>query len=166
MKKDYDTKSIKELLETVLSKKKCMKHPIAVVIETIDGRYIRGWNGPPTRGREHSECLRKGYPSGEGLELCPSVHAEKRAIGYAARKGVKLESGIIYLNEWFPCADCAKSIIESGLSKLVTPDELYLDKGNHILVEKLQNKSYNFEMAEKLIREAEIEIIIDPLIRV
>lgn len=143
-----------------------MKHPVAAVIETPENKYILGWNGAPTKGLEHNECSRKGYASGQGMNLCPTVHAERRAISHAAKDGISLTGGIIYMSEWFPCADCAKSIIEAGIASLVTPDKLYNDGKNHVLIEKLRNQPYNFEMAEKLIRDAGIEIIVDSSIKV
>ena len=155
---------ISELLKNALNEGACFKHPVAALIETADN-YIMGWNGPPIK-IEHNECLRKGYASGEGMHLCPTIHAERRAISRAARVGYKTSGGSIYLNEWFPCADCAKSIIEAGLIKLITPDEVYSNKDTYELIPKLRNQPYNFEMAEKLLREAGIEIIIDPSIKV
>lgn len=155
---------IKHLLKEALSKKTCMKHPVSVVIETPDMQHVLGWNGAPTKSK-HKKCLRKGYPSGEGMELCPTVHAEIRAITYAAKKGIKLEGSTMYLSEWFPCDDCAKAVIEAGIKRLVTPDEVYSNSKIYELVPKLRNQSYNFEMAEKLIRQAGIELIIDNSIK-
>ena len=156
--------SIKYKLKQALSQETCTNHPIAVVIENY-GNYVLGYNGAPTRGISHEECSRKGFASGQGIELCPTVHAEIKAISHAARQGIFLDKGIIYMSEWFPCDNCAKAIIEAGLEMLVTPDEIYQDKTNHILIPKLQNQPYNFEMAERLIRQAGIEIIIDPSIK-
>lgn len=45
-------------------------------------------------------------------------HAERNAIYFAARKGVCIKDAIIYI-PWYPCADCARGIIQSGLSKVV-----------------------------------------------
>ena len=172
MENGYDSAKIKELFSEILKKEKvCMKHPIAALIQVdkkdednLLRRYVRGWNGAPS-GIEHDECLRKGYASGEGMEKCPTVHAERRAISRAGKQGIAIYGGTIYLSEWFPCADCAKSIIEAGIRKLVTPDEFYQDKINHVLIAKLQNQPYNFEMAEKLIRQSGIEMIVDEAIR-
>jgi len=65
------------------------------------------------------------------------------------------------MSEWFRCDNCAKAIIEAGIKKLVTPDELYSNPKTYELIPKLRNQSYNFEMSEELIREAKIEIIVD-----
>jgi deoxycytidylate deaminase len=171
MENEYDSNKIKGLLSEILKKEKvCMKHPIASLIK-IDKKdrnnilrmYVRGWNGAPS-GIDHYICLRKGYSSGEGMEKCPTIHAERRAISRAGRDGLALYGGTIYLSEWFPCADCAKSIIEAGIKRLVTPDEFYQNKEKHILAADLQNKPYNFELAEKLMRESGIEMIVDKAI--
>jgi len=154
---------INELLTKALSEQACFKHPVAVVIETST-QYILGWNGAPTNTC-HEECLRKGLPSGEGMNLCSGIHAERRAISHAAKEGIKTDKGTIYMNEWFPCADCAKSIIEAGIVRLVTPNEIYTDKESRILIPKLQNQSYNFEMAGRLMEEAGVEVIIDSSIK-
>lgn len=48
---------INDLLKEALSKKTCYKHPVAAVIETVNKEYILGWNGAPTRGKDHDEYL-------------------------------------------------------------------------------------------------------------
>lgn len=52
------------------------------------------------------------------------MHAECRAIANAARYGVRLEGSTMYLN-WFPCAGCAQSIVQSGIIRLVADREKY-----------------------------------------
>lgn len=157
--------SIRDLLEEALSKKTCMKHPVAVVIETVNFEYVLGWNGAPSKGELHKKCLREGYASGEGMELCPSVHAEIRAITYAAKHGINLDGSTIYMSEWFPCDNCARAVIKAGVKRMITPDEVYSNPDTYELIPRLRNQSYNFELAEKLIRESGLELIIDPSIK-
>lgn len=45
-------------------------------------------------------------------------HAERNAIYDAARRGVALEGASMYL-PWFPCVDCARAIVQSGIKCLV-----------------------------------------------
>lgn len=45
-------------------------------------------------------------------------HAERNAIYMAARMGWKLDGCIMYL-PWFPCPDCARAIVMSGIAELV-----------------------------------------------
>lgn len=158
-----DSDLIKKYLTKAMQNEVCIKHPLGVVIET-DKRYILGWNGPPI-GTTNHKCLRAGMPSGEGMELCPTIHAEIKAIANAKGYKKDLVGATIYMPEWFPCYDCAENIVEAGLAKLVTPDELYANGKDGKLVEKLRNQSYNFEKAEETIRKAGIEIIIEPRIK-
>lgn len=45
-------------------------------------------------------------------------HAERNAIYNAVRNGVSTKGCTMYLM-WFPCADCARAIIQSGIDKVV-----------------------------------------------
>lgn len=44
-------------------------------------------------------------------------HAERNAIYNAARIGTPLNGCSIYVN-WFPCSDCARAIIQSGIKEV------------------------------------------------
>jgi dCMP deaminase len=50
-------------------------------------------------------------------------HAERIAIYSAAKRGIALAGCTIYV-PWFPCVDCARAIVQSGITRLVahTPD--------------------------------------------
>jgi len=50
-------------------------------------------------------------------EYCRAVHAEMDAITSAARKGISLRNGTMYVTT-YPCHNCAKHIIASGISKV------------------------------------------------
>jgi dCMP deaminase len=47
-------------------------------------------------------------------------HAERNAIYAAARNGIPLAGTTMYIN-WFPCVECCRCVIQSGISKLVSP---------------------------------------------
>ena len=69
-----------------------------------------------------------GFPSGCNDEVNEryerpnkylfTEHAERNAIYNAARIGVSTKNCTMYLM-WFPCADCARAIIQSGIDTLV-----------------------------------------------
>lgn len=69
-----------------------------------------------------------GFPSGCNDEIQEryerpakylyTEHAERNAIYNAARTGARTEGCTMYLM-WFPCADCARGIIQSGIDTLV-----------------------------------------------
>lgn len=44
-------------------------------------------------------------------------HAERNALFAAARQGVATEGSEMFI-EWFPCADCARAIVQAGVSVL------------------------------------------------
>ena len=54
-------------------------------------------------------------------------HAERNAIYSAAGLGVSIRGCTMYLC-WFPCPDCARAIIQSGISKLVYKDLDFSDE--------------------------------------
>jgi len=47
-------------------------------------------------------------------------HCERNAIYNAARVGIPVDDCTMYIM-WYPCADCARAIIQSGISTLVVP---------------------------------------------
>lgn len=47
-------------------------------------------------------------------------HAERNALYNAARNGIKVEEAMVF-SSFFPCADCVRGIIQSGIKGLVTP---------------------------------------------
>ena len=106
------------------------------------------WNGPPDF-MEHNKCLREGYPSGKGMELCPGSHAERMAISNVAEYNKGTHNGTIYLSSWFPCADCAKMIIDAGIIKLVCEKP---DLNNEVA------EFWHFKEALKMLAEVNVEI--------
>jgi dCMP deaminase len=107
---------------------------IGAVIIRDDQVISTGYCGAP-RGTKssqaHGYCLRRqmGIPSGQRYEICRSVHAEQNAIINAARSGVSLLGGDMYiygnrfdkdeLLDAFPCFICKKMIINAGLKRVV-----------------------------------------------
>lgn len=47
------------------------------------------------------------------------AHAELNAVANAARSGVKIEGSICVVT-MFPCVDCCKALIQSGINTLIT----------------------------------------------
>lgn len=65
--------------------------------------------------------VRLGFPSGQGLEHCPAVHAEANCIANAARIGMQTLGTSMYLTCNFPCKDCLSLIINAGIKEIVMP---------------------------------------------
>jgi dCMP deaminase len=114
----------------------CFRVRHGAIIVRDDQIISTGYNGAPRKTRdclERGSCLRNdlGIPSGQRYEICRSVHAEQNAIINAARAGVSLFGGSVYLYserfdgegkvnviDAYPCFICKKMIVNSGLEKM------------------------------------------------
>lgn len=60
------------------------------------------------------------FRSGEGLEWCPAGHGERNSIVQAAREGMKVKGGTMYMSCGIPCSPCLVEIINAGITEIVT----------------------------------------------
>jgi deoxycytidylate deaminase len=65
----------------------------------------------------HMPVLKGAFLTGT-IDYVRAVHAEMAAITDAARNGVELAGSVMYTTT-FPCHDCAKHIVASGLVELI-----------------------------------------------
>jgi len=123
----------------------CLRRKVGAIIVSRDGVELSsGYSGAP-RGSEHcaevGKCLRTELkiPSGQNYELCRSVHAEQNAIINAARTGVSIVGGEMYISSekmkgaygnddekdkiYGPCIICKKEIINAGLTAVYMREE-------------------------------------------
>ncbi|MBN2346489.1 MAG: dCMP deaminase family protein [Candidatus Aminicenantes bacterium] len=122
------------IARVVSQRSTCLKVLIGAIIVKEDQIIAAGYVGAPRHTRsslDHGFCLRQklGIPSGAQYELCRSVHAEQNAIINAARAGVSLLGGDMFIfgeNREsggtifaFPCFICKKMIINAGLERVV-----------------------------------------------
>lgn len=132
------------IAKEVASRSTCFRARHGAVIVKEDQIICTGYVGAPRKTKdclERKSCLRDelNIPHGQRYEMCRSVHAEQNAIINAARSGVSLLGGTLFLYsekldsdgqasviESVPCFICKKMIINSGLEKLVsnTPNGL------------------------------------------
>jgi dCMP deaminase len=146
-----------DIANVVAENSKCFSRKIGAVLVRDKAIISTGYNGPP-RGMDpctyisdatgviSEMCPRKagGYPSGEGLHLCPAAHAERNALIQAARTGVSTMGSTLYCYCGQVCKDCAAEIVNAGCSRLV-----YLDGA----------VPYD-NLAEKILKASGIEITI------
>lgn len=111
----------------------CFRTKNGAIIVRDDQIVATGYNGAPRKTKsclERTECLRDklNIPHGKDYEKCRSVHAEQNAIINAARAGVSLLNGDIYIYcggrnnkaiDSFPCYICKKMIINAGLNRVI-----------------------------------------------
>jgi dCMP deaminase len=87
----------------------------AVIVGPDDEVRSTGYNGFP-RGVDDNVDSRHEKSNGEKYYW--SCHAESNAIFNAARVGIPLKGCRIYV-PWFPCVECGKAIIQSGITEVV-----------------------------------------------
>jgi dCMP deaminase len=126
------------IAKEVAKRSTCFRRSIGAIIIRDDQIISTGYVGAPRKTKsslEHGSCLRDklNIPHGQRYELCRSVHAEQNSIINAARAGVSLLGGDMYIYgslpgenkpiNAFPCFICKKMIINSGLNRVVCSGE-------------------------------------------
>ena len=76
-----------------------------------------GFNGFPRGVRDD---IPERHSRETGAKYLWSSHAERNAIYNAARIGVSVKGCVMYV-PWYPCVECAKAIIQSGICEVVSP---------------------------------------------
>lgn len=110
----------------------CIKRKYGAVIVKDDVVISTGYNGSP-RGYENccdrGNCVRmeRNMHQGEGYGICRSIHAEQNALLNCSRDqtlgavlylaGVNPDDNTVHRAK--PCPLCARSIIQSGIEKVV-----------------------------------------------
>lgn len=118
----------------------------AVVIDSDANILSTAFNGFP-RGVIDSQ---ERYAQRE-IKLSLTAHAEANAIAQAARTGAKLFGSTLIVTALYPCSNCAKLIIQSGIKKVYAP-KMDATKSN-------QQWFFEKEIAELLFLESGIEVI-------
>jgi dCMP deaminase len=133
-----------KITDTISKRESCLCVNFGAIIVKDNVIKSTGYVGAP---RGTKDCFEKGYclrrkleiPSGHRFELCASVHAEQNAIINAARDGVSIVGGTMYivgrktyqgivkLTNSLPCFICKKMIVNAGIVRVVCsmPDGSY-----------------------------------------
>lgn len=99
----------------------------ACIVDSKTNRILSvGYNGFPFG------CSDDGFPwDRDGETLCTKypyvVHAEMNAI--LNNRGISLEGSKLYVS-LFPCNECAKAIIQSGIKEVIYLSDKYADTDN------------------------------------
>ncbi len=134
-----------EITELVAKRSTCLRRSVGAIVVKDRKILTTGYNGPSS-GLAHCDelggCLRDKLkiPSGERQELSRAVHAEQNAIIQAAKLGINIDGGTLYVTN-YPCFICAKMLINAGISKIV------------------YKKGYPDKWAKEVLEEAGIEVI-------
>ncbi|NQW15504.1 MAG: dCMP deaminase family protein [Rhodobacter sp.] len=116
----------------------------AVIVGNANEIRTTGYNGLP-RGVNGQVSLRHTKEFGEKYHWYE--HAERNAIFNAARTGIALEGCTIY-SSLFPCAECSRAIIQSGISTLKSFEPPFGDK----------NYERSFEVSMEMLSEAGVNV--------
>ena len=124
-------KYFSKIIKVTAKRSPCDRLKVGCIIVKDNRIIASGYNGFIS-GFKHESIVRDNHEQ-------MTVHAEQNAICDVARRGVSVENSTIYITH-YPCINCFKSIISSGIKKIY-----YLnDYKNDELVEKLIN-DYNIQ---------------------
>jgi len=165
-----------EMCNTVAKNSTCFSRQIGAVLTRDNIVISTGYNGPargidpcdtrcindyilmdllvkkgidPIEALNMKKCPRRilEYPSGEGLDLCNAVHAEKNCLLAAARNGVSTKDTIMYLNASIsPCTQCFSALINAGVKEVVLIKNIPYDKTVEWLMKHEQLKIRKFDI--------------------
>tara|TARA_X000000950_G_scaffold268109_1_gene345269 strand:+ start:50 stop:517 length:468 start_codon:yes stop_codon:yes gene_type:complete len=113
----------------------CFKLNVGCVIVKDKHIISMGYNGflPNT---EHVSIIINNHEQG-------TVHAEQNAISDAAKRGVSVKDSIAYITH-FPCINCFKILIASGIKEIK-----YLeDYKNDSIINKIINTGVNIKISK------------------
>lgn len=115
-------KKFMDMTKLAASWSKDRSRKVGAIIVDVDNNIIAtGYNGQP-RGCNDELEERHQRPT----KYLYTEHAERNCIYSAARNGTRLK-GTHMILMWFPCADCARGIIQSGIEKVVCKEPDYND---------------------------------------
>lgn len=116
---------------------------VGCVVVTKTGEKVFGHNHHMPH--EHTPYIegdvRSNFNPGERNDLGTAIHAEGLAISTAARNGVSLDGGILYVTT-FPCQNCARLIVTAGIKKV------------------LYRNGYSVQDAERIFNDAGVDIVL------
>lgn len=123
-----------DIAKAIAARSTCLRRKYGAVIVKDDAIVSSGYNGSP-RGTENccdqGVCKRKelGCEHGEHYEWCESVHGEANAVINAARHGVSVLGGTLYLYgedadtgeivDAIPCMMCERVIKNAGIVNVI-----------------------------------------------
>jgi len=120
---------------------------VGAVLVTRDGTQITACNTFPAGVRDLDE-----RHAGDGRFVWME-HAERHAIFAAARGGLATAGGHL-TTSFFPCIDCARAIVDSGIACLDTPAPAFADPV----------WGPSFERSQIILQEGGVEIrVVDPV---
>lgn len=132
----------------------CRRKVGAIIVKDNEA-LVTGYNGAP-KGLKHCSdlggCIRQrdGIPSGTRQEYCRATHAEQNAIIQAAKRGISILGGTLYVTT-YPCSICARMIINCELKRIVYQGD-YQDENSKQLLTESGIQIEHFEPVKRLLK--------------
>ncbi len=133
-------KQYMEIAKGVSWKSRCKKRQLGCILVFTDGSYVEGTNGAPHPLKICDPCPRmaKNSHSGQDLDLCRAVHAERQALLIAAKYGHATEDARLFSYMGVPCKDCMLELLEADVSEIICAKETYYDELSKSIVKEWQ----------------------------
>lgn len=114
---DWDQYFMKEAYNVAMKSKDKSTQVGCIVVGPDNEIRASGYNSFP-RGWTDDDPRNVERP----FKYSVTEHSERNAIYNAARIGVSLKGCTLYV-PWFPCCDCARGIIQAGITEVVLHKE-------------------------------------------
>ncbi|MCR4892020.1 MAG: cytidine/deoxycytidylate deaminase family protein [Lachnospiraceae bacterium] len=157
MERKLFTEWAMDIAEESKKRSTCLSRQVGAVIIRDKQIIATGYNGAPAGAIHCSDigyCERRkrGFPSGQGLELCRAGHAEANAIDQCARRGTSCFGATLYVTTQ-PCVFCCIHIIQAGIKKVIFKGEYPTGLGLTLLNES----GIEYEKYEDALKREEAE---------
>lgn len=102
----------------------CVKQSLMCVVERKDEKIFFGTNTCVTDGDGECRRVKAGCKTGEGYELCESIHSEINCVNAIKAYGGPVVEGVAYLygHNWF-CGPCQWALQEVGVNVFIVTGE-------------------------------------------
>jgi len=116
-----------ERMKKIIEGSNCWLDPAGALI-IKDGKILAegvstSFNGSNCKAMPFS-MRELSLEEGQRMFFCDSLHAERVAISYAAKKGIGLEGATIYVSK-YPCRHCLQTVIAAGIENIVFEEDSY-----------------------------------------
>ena len=116
----------KEIVTVTSKRSPCRRLHVGCLLVKDNRIIAQGYNGY-LAGCSHDPIMRDGHEIG-------TVHAEQNAVSYCAKYGVNCDGATAYITH-YPCINCAKILLASGIGDIKYIDDYHNDP----VVEQLTN---------------------------
>lgn len=113
-----------KLAKNAARRSTCDRANVGAVLVNRENRVVAtGYNG--SVGRKTPHCSEVGHAMRDD-HCIATLHAELNCISYCAKEGIPVKDCVIYVTH-FPCLNCTKAIIQSGITKIYYEEGYRMD---------------------------------------